>query len=165
MTMNSVKIVEEFWERVWKARHPAAIDNFVIDDFVITTGGVDVVFRTKFKEWAAAFMAKINDLQFEVIETFQNEDGSRVASRWRIAGKNNGILGTPADQQPISFTGTAIWAVQEDGKLCHNWVERSSFELFQAIARAHSADDLKEPLSCSTRDWHSEVCTNRIVVS
>jgi hypothetical protein len=64
--MNSVKIVEEFC--------------------------VDVVSRTKFKEWAAAFMAKINDLQFEVIETFQNEDGSRVASRWRIAGKNNGIL-------------------------------------------------------------------------
>jgi hypothetical protein len=44
----------------------------VIDDFVITTGDVDVVSRTKFKEWDAAFMAKINDLQFEVIETFQN---------------------------------------------------------------------------------------------
>ena len=130
-TMNSVNIVEEFWERVWKARNPAAIDDFVIEDFVITTGGVDVASRTKFKEWAAAFMAKINDLQFEVIETFQNQNGSRVASRWRIAGKNNGILGTPADQQPISFTGTAVWAVREDGKLCHNWVERSAFELFQ----------------------------------
>ncbi len=137
--MNSVKIVEEFWERVWKARNPAAIDDFVIEDFVITTGGVDVVSRTKFKEWAAAFMAKINDLQFEVIETFQNEDGSRVASRWRIAGKNNGILGTPADQQPISFTGIAVWAVREDGKLCHNWVERSSFELFQQLRDSRSA--------------------------
>ena len=48
--MNSVKIVEEFWERVWKARNPAAIDDFVIEDFVITTGSVDVVSRTKFKE-------------------------------------------------------------------------------------------------------------------
>jgi hypothetical protein len=76
---------------------------------------------------------KINDLQFEVIETFQNEDGSRVASRWPIAGKNNAILGTLPDQQPISFTGTAVWAVREDGKLCHNWVERSSFELFQQL--------------------------------
>ena len=27
--MNSVKIVEEFWERVWKARNSAAIDDFV----------------------------------------------------------------------------------------------------------------------------------------
>jgi hypothetical protein len=121
-TTNSVRIVEEFWERVWKAQNPAAIDDFVVDDFVITTGGVDVVSGTKFKEWASAFMAKISGLQFEVIETFQNEDGSRVASRWRIIGKNNGILGTRADQQPISFTGTAIWAERKDRKLYHNWL-------------------------------------------
>jgi hypothetical protein len=137
-TVNSVKIVEEFWKRVWKARNPAAIDDFVVDDFVITTGGVDVVSKAKFKEWASAFMAKINDLQFEVIETFQNEDGRRVASRWRITGKNNGMLGTPPDQQPISFTGTAVWAVREDGKLCHNWVERSTFELFQQLRNSRS---------------------------
>jgi SnoaL-like polyketide cyclase len=137
-TMNSVKIVEEFWKRVWKARNPAAIDDFVVDDFVITTGGVDIVSKAKFKEWASAFMARINDLQFEVIETFQNEDGRRVASRWRITGKNNGMLGTPPDQQPISFTGTAVWAVREDGKLCHNWVERSTFELFQQLRNSRS---------------------------
>jgi steroid delta-isomerase-like uncharacterized protein len=137
-TMNSAKIVEEFWKRVWKARNPAALDDFVVDDFVITTGGIDVVSKAKFKEWASAFMAKINDLQFEVIETFQNEDGRRVASRWRITGKNNGMLGSPADQQPISFTGTAVWAVREDGKLCHNWVERSSFELFQQLRNLRS---------------------------
>jgi hypothetical protein len=62
-TVNSVKIVEEFWKRVWKARNPAAIDDFVVDDFVITTGGVDILSKAKFKEWASAFMAKINDLQ------------------------------------------------------------------------------------------------------
>ena len=73
--MNAVNIVEEFWERVWKARNPAAIDDFVVDDFVLTDAGVDVVSKRKFKEWASAFMAMINDLQFEVIETFQNEDG------------------------------------------------------------------------------------------
>jgi hypothetical protein len=131
--MNSVKIVEEFWTAVWQARNPGAIDNFVVDDFVITTGGIDIVSREKFKEWASAFMEKINDLRFEVLETFQKEDGTRVASRWRITGKNNGVLGTPADQKSISFTGTAIWAVREDGKLCHNWVERGTYELFQQL--------------------------------
>jgi hypothetical protein len=65
------------------------------------------------QEWNAMLLwdetsRERHDLQLEVIETFQNEDGSRVVSRWRITGKNNGILGTPADQQPISFTGTAI---------------------------------------------------------
>jgi hypothetical protein len=107
-TMNSVKIVEEIWERVWKARNPIAIDDFAIEDFVITTGGIDDVSRTNLKEWASAFMAKINDLQFEVIETFQNEDESRIASRWRIAGKNNGILGAPADRQPIPLPALSL---------------------------------------------------------
>jgi hypothetical protein len=41
--MNSVKIVEEFWDRVWKARNLAAIGNLVVDDFVLPAGGVDVV--------------------------------------------------------------------------------------------------------------------------
>jgi hypothetical protein len=33
----------------------------------------------------------------------------------------------------FTLTGTAVWAVREDGKLLHNWVERSSWELFQRL--------------------------------
>ena len=50
--------------------------------------------RETFKEWVAGFLAKVNDLHLEVIESFQNDDGSRVASRWLLTGKNNGFLGT-----------------------------------------------------------------------
>src|SRR6516225_2705628 len=125
--MNSVKIVEDFWAAVWKARNPDAIDKYVVDHFVITTGGIDIYTKDRFKEWVQQFLEKINDLEFEVVETFQNEDGSRVASRWRIRGKNNGRLGTPPDHQPISYAGMTISAVREDGKLSHNWVESSSF--------------------------------------
>jgi hypothetical protein len=134
--MNSVRIVEEFWATVWQARDPEAVDRFLVDDFILTTGGVDVVSRERFKAWVKQFLEKINDFAFEVVETFQNEDGSRVASRWRVTGRNNGILGTQADQRPIAFTGTAVWAVREDGKLLHNWVERSSWELFQSLNTA-----------------------------
>ncbi|MBV8328867.1 MAG: nuclear transport factor 2 family protein [Verrucomicrobia bacterium] len=137
--MNSLKIVEDFWAAVWKARNPDAIDRYVVDDFVITTGGIDIYTKDRFKEWVRQFLEKINDLEFEVVETFQNEDGSRVASRWRIRGKNNGVLGTLADQTPIAFTGTAVWAVREDGKLLHNWVERSSWELFQQLTGKKSS--------------------------
>src|SRR5262245_25497390 len=94
---HSVRDVEEFWAAVWTARDPEAIDRFVVDDFVLTTGGVDVVSKAARKEWAAQSMGKITELEFEAVETFQNEDGSRVASRWRITGKNNGLLGTAAD--------------------------------------------------------------------
>jgi limonene-1,2-epoxide hydrolase len=134
-SINSVRIVEAFWTAVWKARNPEAIDNFVVDDFVLTTGGIDIVTRDKFKIWMRQFLEKINDFEFEISETFQNADGSRVASRWRVTGKNNGLLGTIADQTPITFTGTAIWAVREDGKLLHNWVERSFWELSQQLKR------------------------------
>ena len=44
--------------------------------------------------------------------------------------------GLDPDQRPIEFTGTAVWAVREDGKLLHNWVERSARELYQTLTRA-----------------------------
>ena len=128
--MNSVKIVEDFWAAVWKSTNPDAIADFVVEDAIITSGGVEIKGRHKFIAWARDFLSKINDFGFEVMETFQNEDGSRVASLWRVTGKNNGIMGTVPDQQPISFTGTAIWSVREDGKLPHNRVERAAWETF-----------------------------------
>ena len=131
--IDAVSIVEDFWKSVWQSRDPAAIDRFVVEDFVITSDGVDIRSREKFKQWVAGFLDKIDDFQFEVIETFQNEDGSRVASRWRVSGKNNGLLGSVKDQTPISFTGTAIWALNEQGKLLHNWVERSTWALSRTL--------------------------------
>jgi ketosteroid isomerase-like protein len=131
--MNSVKIVDDFWTAVWKSRNPDAIADFVTEDVIITTGGVEIKGRDRFIAWAWDFLSKINDFEFEALETFQNEDGSRVASLWRLAGKNNGVMGTKPDQQPISMTGTAIWSVREDGKLLHNRVERSAWETFQNL--------------------------------
>ena len=128
--MNSVNIVEDFWTAVWKSRNPDAIANFVVEDVVITTGGIEIKGKDRFIAWAWDFLSKINDLNFEALETFQNEDGSRVASLWRVTGKNNGMMGTVPDQQPISLTGTGIWSVREDGKLLHNRVERAAWETF-----------------------------------
>ena len=128
--MNSVKIVNDFWTAVWKARNPDAIADFVTEDAIITTGGVEVKGRDKFIAWAWEFLSKINDLGFEVLEIFQNEDGSRVTTLWCLTGRNNGMMGTAPDQQPIRVTGIAVWSVREDGKLVHNRVERSAWETF-----------------------------------
>ena len=65
--------------------------------------------RENFKAWIAGLLEKINDLHLEVMETFQNAEGSRVASRWLLTGKNNGFAGTAPDQQDIRMTGTAVW--------------------------------------------------------
>jgi hypothetical protein len=128
---DAVAIVENFWREVWRSpQNPDAIDRLVAEDFVITSGGHDIQGRTAFKKWVIEFQSKITDLEFEPIETFQNEEGSRVASRWRVTGKNNGILGTSADQEPILMIGTAVFAVRDDGLLQHNWVERNAWELY-----------------------------------
>jgi ketosteroid isomerase-like protein len=134
--MNSVDIVHAFWDEVWNAHDPSAIDKFVVDDFVIVSGGETISGMESFKQWVAGFLAKVDDLHLEVVESFQNDDGSRVVSRWLLTGKNNGILGTEPDQQDVAMTGTAVWAVREDGKLLTNWVERASWELYQRLTGA-----------------------------
>jgi steroid delta-isomerase-like uncharacterized protein len=133
--MTSVETVHAFWDEVWNAHDADAVDKFVVDDFVIVSGGDEITGRENFKRWVKDFLAKVGDLHLEVIESFQNEDGSRVTSRWLLTGKNNGILGTAPDQQEIAMTGTAVWAVRGDGKLLCNWVERASWELFQRLTK------------------------------
>lgn len=131
---DAVAIVENFWREVWKApQDPDAIDRLVAEDFVITSGGHEIRGREAFKRWGIGFQEKILDLQFESIETFQNKDGSRVASRWRVTGKNNGFLGTKPGREPISMLGTAVFAVGEDGLLRHNWVERNAWEVYGSL--------------------------------
>lgn len=49
---SAVDIVQRFWDEVWRSpQNPAALDQLVREDFVIT---------------------KIKDLQFEVIDMFQS---------------------------------------------------------------------------------------------
>jgi hypothetical protein len=134
--VNGVAIVENFWREVWQQpQNPDAIDRLVHEDFVITSGGRDIVGREPFKAWVREFLAKVHDFQFHIVETFQNHDGSRVASRWRVTGRNNGLMGTKPNGVPFEMTGTAVWDVGPDGLLRHNWVERNAFEVHGAITR------------------------------
>lgn len=137
---NSIDIVHAFWNEVWNAHDPDAVDRFVVEEFVIVSGGKTIEGRDNFKRWIAAFLGQINDLHLEVLESFQNADGSRVASRWLLTGSNNGFAGTAPDQQEIRMTGTAVLALRPDGKLLSNHVERAAFEQWQQLtARSNPA--------------------------
>jgi ketosteroid isomerase-like protein len=119
-----------------------AVDDLVVEDFVLTSSGADVTGRDAFKAWIEAFQAKAKNVRLQAFETFANADATRVTSRWQATGINNGVLGTEPDGRPISFTGIAIWEIRwtADGpKLAHNWVERSAWELYQQLT-APAAD-------------------------
>ncbi|MFM0394595.1 ester cyclase [Paraburkholderia phytofirmans] len=135
---DSIQIAEKFWREVWQLRNPNAADHLVSEDFNVTSGGVDIRSREAFKKWVAAFLSSIDDFEFNVIETFQNEPGDRVVTRWRVSGKNKGFMGSESCGSPIDMTGTAVLHVGEDGLLRHNWVERSALEVFRSLAAKKS---------------------------
>ncbi|MHC8377258.1 ester cyclase [Pseudomonas sp. MDT1-16] len=126
---TAVEIVERFWREVWQAKDPQAAARFVAEDFVITSGGIHTVGREAFIHWIGVFLSKIEDFEFASIETFQNAEGSRVASRWKLSGKNNGFIGGRSCYSAFEMLGTAVWEVRPDGLLAHNWVERNSLEV------------------------------------
>ncbi|MDB5650070.1 MAG: hypothetical protein JWL62_1590, partial [Hyphomicrobiales bacterium] len=95
---SAIEIVQRFWNEVWHfPQNPEAIDALVHKDFVITSGGHDIPTRDAFKAWVVEFQRQINDLKFEVLDIFESPDGTRVATRWRLVGRNNGFLGTKPD--------------------------------------------------------------------
>lgn len=128
------ELLTELWASVYNPPQDlGAIDRLCTEDFVLTTSGTDVVGRAAFKEWARTFSSKIRDMRLKSLDMFSSADGTRVVSRWVVTGYNNGVLGAPPDGRPIEFTGIAVWEVR-DGKLAHNWVERSAYELAQRLA-------------------------------
>ena len=131
--MRSTEIVSAFWDDVWNAHQPDAVGRFVADDVVIEAGGQEISGKDNVENWVEEFLDHVNDLHVDTIETFQNEDGTRVTSRWVLTGNNNGILGTEPNGKPIAMTGTAVWTVGDDGKLRHGWVEQASFELYHRL--------------------------------
>jgi hypothetical protein len=133
---SSIELVSRFWREVWNAPYRMeTIDEMLIEDFTITTDGKDVRGRDAFKKWVQGFQAKVKDLKVVPLEMMATADGKRVITRMVATGKNNGMFGTAPDNAPVEFVAISIMEVK-DGKLAHNWVERSAFELHQRLTKA-----------------------------
>ncbi len=131
---RAIALANEFLTRVWGATHDLdAIDELMTEDYCIRTGGKPVIGRTHFKEWVRHFQTIYKDAFCRIDETFANEAGDRVVSRWFDVGINNGMFGFQADGRAVEFSGIAIWRVQ-NGKLAECWVERAAFEAFQRLS-------------------------------
>ena len=134
---DAVRAVNNFWARVWQPpQDPDAIDELVVEDFLLINAGQEIRSRPAFKGWVVAFLATIGELQFDVLESFESADGTRVASIFRLTGTNNGVMGTEPTGEPVEMSGIAVWSVREDGMLVSNRVERSALETYRALTGA-----------------------------
>lgn len=133
---RAVRLAVGFLERVWGPAHELdAIDELMTEDYQITSGGQVIRGREAFKAWVADFQRHLLDARTISQDAFANEAGDRVVSRWICSGRNNGMLGLPADDRPVSFTGVAIWTVR-DGRLAECWAERAAWELYRELTAA-----------------------------
>lgn len=129
----SKALVTRFWSEVWNAPYRMeTIDELTSEDFTITTDGKDIKGRAGFKQWVQGFQAKIGDLKVVPKEILVTDDGQRVITRMVVTGRNKGMFGTKPDDAPVEFVAISIMEVK-DGKLAHNWVERSAYELQQRL--------------------------------
>ena len=128
--MKSTEKVLRFFDEVWNAHDLDAVDKFVRDDVVLATGRQESFGKENLKNWIKGFFDTVNDLEVDAGETFQNQDGTRVTSRWVLMGTNNGFLGTPPNGEKIAVSGIAVFAVDDDGKVNRLLVEQD-FEQYR----------------------------------
>jgi steroid delta-isomerase-like uncharacterized protein len=128
--VKSTERVLRFFDEVWNAHDLDAVDKFVRDDVVLATGRQESFGKENLKNWIKGFFDTVNDLEVDAGETFQNQDGTRVTSRWVLMGTNNGFLGTPPNGEKIAVSGIAVFAVDDDGKVNRLLVEQD-FEQYR----------------------------------
>ena len=49
--MRLTETVLAFWDEVWNAHDPDAVDRFVVDDVVLVSGGQEISGKENFKDW------------------------------------------------------------------------------------------------------------------
>jgi predicted ester cyclase len=132
-TSQAEYLAQRFFRRVWRPPHDLdAIDELMTENYRITTAGQLVEGRDEFKAWVANMQKSIRNATNEHLELFTTAAGDRVVSRWVTRGFNNGLFGLPPNDEPVEFTGIAIWRIEGD-RLAECWVERSAFELYTRL--------------------------------
>jgi len=132
---RSRAVATQFFTEVWNQPYRIqTIDELMDEHFVITNSGQNIKGREDFKKWVQALGSQVENLKVDIDEMMVTDDGERVITRMIASGNNNGIFGTNADGAPMSFTLISILEIH-DGKITHNWVEKSAFELHERLTK------------------------------
>ena len=131
--MRPTETVLRWWDEVWNAHDLDAVDKFVADDVVLASGRQERAGKENLKNWIKELFDKVNDLEVDAVETFQNEEGTRVTSRWVLMGANNGLFGTERNGEEIALSGIAVFAFGDNGRVERLSIEQDSFEQYRRL--------------------------------
>jgi len=130
---QSRAIATRFFTEVWNQPYRIeTVDELMDEHFIITNSGKDIEGREDFKKWVQALGSQVRNLKVDIDEMVVTDDGQRVVTRMVASGNNNGIFDTTPDGAPMSFTLISILEIL-NGKITHNWVEKSAFELHERL--------------------------------
>lgn len=84
-----------------------------------------------YKECCLVYQTAFPDLQATIDSVLAEAD--KVVLRWTLSGTHRGeLLGVPASDKPVQFTGMTIYRIA-DGKIAESWWAYDAFGLVQQI--------------------------------
>ena len=131
--MKSKTLAHEWFEEVWNKSQIKAIDRLLADDAVahglFDENGQELRGPAGFKPFFLQLTKAFPDIHVEVADTIS--EGDKIAARCIVTGTHRGeMLGVPASNRRVQFTGIAIIRVK-DGKIVEAW---NNFD-FQALSK------------------------------
>ena len=124
--MRSTETVTAFWEDVWNAHDPDAVDRFVDDDIVVEIGGREVSGRKRFQELDQELAGRCQRTARRRHRDLSERGGHPRYFPVVSDGDEQRHFGGKPDQQPVAKTGISIWKVGKDGKLVRGSIEPSA---------------------------------------
>jgi hypothetical protein len=132
-SMSSVDVVNAFCASVVRTHGFKHLGELVSDNFCLQSRGNRHMTLKDLQRRASSYFERIQELRIETVDSFENEDGSRVVSSLRINFVY--LSGSEGHFKPtrVAVGGTSVWAVDEDKKLKHIWIETAIWGIWHRV--------------------------------
>jgi steroid delta-isomerase-like uncharacterized protein len=114
------EIINEWFERVWKAPEKSAINALMADDAVAHLAwGAQVCGIAQFSNVHDMFFSAFPDLSVRMLRSVG--DDTQACLHWEVSGTHEGdFFGITATNKKVTFSGMSFVTVR-DGKITEGW--------------------------------------------
>ncbi|MFN0098688.1 MAG: ester cyclase [Gemmatimonadaceae bacterium] len=139
MSVQTKRLVTQWFEQVWVQRDVGAIDRLMVEGATVQLEGIDgPVTRSELKEYCRAFQSAVPDLVVE-IDLFVCE-GEKCVALWRLSGTHSGYgIGIPPTGRRVDIRGVSIFIVA-GGRVVSGFDRWNRGELLAKLLEARPAE-------------------------